>query len=304
MVEEGSLRDYPFASRMAVRNTKDELAGGGGGGLDGAVATFTFLVIEEGFEEARAVEIGPQRLSDENFSVRDLPQQEIADAHFAAGADEKIGIGKVGGVEVACQIFLGDRLGRLMAVARGEDCVHGIDNFCTATIVQRDVQDHTGVFRQRFSGFASIFLDGFGEFVSAPQKTHADIVSLEQRHLFANVFAQELHQEFDLGFGAAPILDGKGVESERFDLQTRGGLDGNTGRFCSGAVSGNARKMTLLSPAAVAVHDDGDVAREAGEIEFLEEARFFGGDGSEGFELNAGMRHGVFPKQILFTAQS
>jgi hypothetical protein len=69
------------------------LAGGGGGGVDGAIAAFALLEIEEGFQEACAVEIGPERFGDENFSVCDLPEKEIADAHFAGGANEEVRVG-------------------------------------------------------------------------------------------------------------------------------------------------------------------------------------------------------------------
>jgi hypothetical protein len=273
------------------------LAGGGGRGLDGAVAAFAFLIIEKGFEEARAIEIGPESFGDKDFSVGDLPKKEVADAHFAAGANEEIGIGKIGGVEMSREIFLGDEFWRLVAVAiaRGQDGVHSIDNFGAATVVEGDVQHHAGVLGEGLGGFASIALNGFREFVGAAEEAHADIISLKQRHLLADIFAQELHEEFDFGFGAAPIFDRESVKGERFDVQTRGGFDGHAGGLRASAVSRDTGKMAFLSPAAVAVHDDRDVARKAGEIEFFEEMRFFGGDGAKSFELRAGVRHGEFP---------
>src|SRR5215813_8998597 len=60
---------------------------------DAAVAAFALLELDERFEETRAIEIGPKRFGDEDFSVGDLPKQEIRDAHFAAGADEQVGVG-------------------------------------------------------------------------------------------------------------------------------------------------------------------------------------------------------------------
>ena len=145
-----------------------------------------------------------------------------------------------------------------------------------------------------FGGFAGIFLNAFGKFVGAAEETHADVVALEQRHLLANVFAEELHEEFDFGFGAAPVFDGEGVEGEGFDVQARAGFDGHAGGLRAGAMTGDAGKMAFLSPAAVAVHDDGNVTGEAGEIEFFEEMGLFGGDRAEGFEMSAGMRHDAF----------
>jgi hypothetical protein len=53
-------------------------------------------------------------------------------------------------------------------------------------------------------------------------------------------------------------------------VEASASLDGHAGGLRAGAVSGDAGEMALLGPAAVAIHDDGDVAREAGEIEFFE----------------------------------
>ncbi len=49
------------------------LASGGGWRLDGSIAAFALLIVEEGFEEARAVEVRPQRFGDEDFGIGNLP---------------------------------------------------------------------------------------------------------------------------------------------------------------------------------------------------------------------------------------
>jgi len=109
------------------------LAGGGFGGVNTTVAAFAFLEVEEGFEEVGSIEIRPQRFGDEDFRVGNLPEKKIADAHFTAGADEEIGIGKVGSVEMARDLFLGD--GLTMVVGLGEDGIHGVHNFSAAAVV-------------------------------------------------------------------------------------------------------------------------------------------------------------------------
>ena len=67
---------------------------------EAAVAAFALLEIDQRFEQARAGEIGPESFGDVDFGVGDLPEQEIADAHFAAGANQQVGIGQAGGVEM------------------------------------------------------------------------------------------------------------------------------------------------------------------------------------------------------------
>src|SRR5262245_36000752 len=66
------------------------------------------VVLLERVVELQFAEIGPERLRHQQFGVGDLPEQKIADAHFAAGADEQVRIGQVGGVEVLAQNLFGD----------------------------------------------------------------------------------------------------------------------------------------------------------------------------------------------------
>ena len=64
-----------------------------------AKAAVALLIIENGVQQIGAPEIRPQRFGDVQLGIGDLPQQEIADAHFAGGPDQKIGIGQAGGVK-------------------------------------------------------------------------------------------------------------------------------------------------------------------------------------------------------------
>src|ERR1700686_346412 len=75
-----------------------------------AVAAFAFLKFHERFEQAGAVEVGPQCFADVHFGVGNLPQQEIAYAHFPAGANEQIWIGQAFGVQITRNFIFGDAL--------------------------------------------------------------------------------------------------------------------------------------------------------------------------------------------------
>jgi hypothetical protein len=48
-------------------------------------------------------------------------------------------------------------------------------------------------------------------------------------------------------------------------------------------MSGYARQMTPLRPAAVAIHDDSNMLRQAVRIQIAEQWLFFAGRGFEGF---------------------
>src|ERR1700730_5917223 len=201
-----------------------------------------------------------------------------------------------------------------VAGALREDGVHGIDYFRAASVVEGDAQAHAGVCGGLLGGLAYIFLHSWGKLIDSAEKAHADVVALEDRHFFADIFAQELHEEIGFDFGAAPILDGESVEGESFDVQPRASFDGGAGSLGAVAVAGDSRKMTALCPAAVAIHDDRHVARHAREIKLSEQFGLFHAQGTEGLwsvdkrwrEL-FGVWHGdrrEVPGRFPFTAQS
>src|SRR6266581_8123141 len=94
---------------------------------DAPITALAFLKFEQGLQQSRAVEVWPERLGDENLRIRNLPEQEIADAHFAAGADQQVGVRQALGIQVPGQPFLADALCGSMAVAFLENCIHGVD---------------------------------------------------------------------------------------------------------------------------------------------------------------------------------
>src|SRR5271170_5451902 len=55
---------------------------------EAAVPPLALLKVEQRFIKLRGCEIGPQRFGHINLGVCNLPEQKIADAHFAAGADQ------------------------------------------------------------------------------------------------------------------------------------------------------------------------------------------------------------------------
>ena len=60
-----------------------------------------------------AVEIGPQDIAENQLRVGYLPQQKVADSLFATGADQQVGIGYVGGRQIAGETLGIDVVGRL-----------------------------------------------------------------------------------------------------------------------------------------------------------------------------------------------
>jgi hypothetical protein len=339
-----------------VGQSVDAGAGGGIWLIQAAVAAIAFLEFYQGFEQAGAVEIGPQRFADVHFGVGDLPEEEIAYPHFSAGADEQIGVRQAFGVQITGDFIFGDALEMAVAVdprvfarflvflfrghmtvasgggvtvsrmaarlvticsvagALREDRVHGVDDFRTAAVVEGDAQAHAGVCGGLLGGLAYVFLHAEGKLVDAAQKAHANIIPLDERHFFADIFAQELHEEIGFNFGAAPILDGKSVERQRFDVEPCASFNGGASCLGAVAVTSDSRKMAALRPAAVAIHDNRHMAWHAGEVEQSEQLGLLHAQWTEGlWSANSrwrelfGVWHGdrrEVPGRFPFTAQS
>ena len=59
-------------------------------------------------KELRSFEIRPEGRRDDKFRVADLPQEKVAHAHFAAGANEQVRVRHVAGPEMVRNDFFGD----------------------------------------------------------------------------------------------------------------------------------------------------------------------------------------------------
>src|SRR5947209_867945 len=112
--------------------------------LDPTISTFAFLVRDKGFVETRFVEIGPQCVRHPDFGIGDLPEKKVADAEFSARADQEIGIRKAGGIKIITEFLFRDRCSGLLSSV-GQNPVHGVDDFCTTTVIEGETEDHSAV---------------------------------------------------------------------------------------------------------------------------------------------------------------
>src|SRR5207253_4764453 len=95
---------------------------------DAAIAPLPLLVFQQRFQQARPVEVWPERLSNENFRVGNLPQQKIAYPHLPAGTDQQVRVRQPFGVQMPGKLLLGNFARCSVAVALGKDRVQGVDN--------------------------------------------------------------------------------------------------------------------------------------------------------------------------------
>ncbi len=100
-------------------------------------------------------------------------------------------------------------------------------------------------------------------------------------HLAAQVVLEQAHQRRDLALRPLPVLDREGVERQHLEAQPGRGLDRLAHGLDAGAVALDARLAALLRPAAVAVHDDRDVTRQAREVDRTKDLRLVAAGGHD-----------------------
>ena len=103
----------------------------------GAKASMPLIILLDSGVELGFSEIGPKRRRDDQLGVGDLPEQKVANAHLAAGADQQIRVGNITRVKVLRNNLLGDFGGvELSGFDLLGDAPHGIDDLRAATVAQ------------------------------------------------------------------------------------------------------------------------------------------------------------------------
>ena len=241
--------------------------------IDAAEAAAAGCEIAQGFVEFFDGEFGPEGVGDVELGVADLPEEVVADAHFAGGADEEVGVGHAGGVEVFGEGLFGDLGGaEFAAFYFFGDAADGVGDLHARAVVDGEAEGHAGVAAGGFEGVFEFFEDLGGEAFAATDLDELDVVVDEESALRAHVLDVEVHEEADFFGGAVPVFRGEGVERELLDVEAGRFFDDGADGFGAGAVACEAWETAGAGPAAVAVHDDGDVAR----------GRRLGGDAEDG----------------------
>ena len=267
-----------------------------GGFAESSEAAFALLIVGDGFEEMEAAEVGPEAVGDEDLGVGDLPQEEVGDALLAGGADDEVGVGHVSGIEAGVELrlvdagldgivdpFGGEHVfdGDAALVGFSDEIVDegagGVDDLGAGTVVEGESEGGAGVFGRLLGGPLHGVLHLLREFMRAADVCHADVVVVHALDIGEQVAAQELHEEVDFIFGAAEVVfEREGVEGDPGEIDARGGLDDELNALGTLLVAEETLEGALASPAAIAVHDDGDVLRHARGIERVVEDTFFG----------------------------
>src|SRR5262245_46493942 len=89
--------------------------GVGASAADAAIASLTPTKLRDRLLKVLLAEVGPQRVDKHQLGIGALPQQEIADALLAAGADQQVGIGHARRQEFTLEALFVDGVRRQFA---------------------------------------------------------------------------------------------------------------------------------------------------------------------------------------------
>src|SRR5207249_5000116 len=238
--------------------------------LGGGAAEAALALLEEGerLEVVALAEVGPQGVGHVHLGVRELPEEEVAEAHLAAGADQEIGIRDAARAEVLGERAGGDPVGVELAAPDAPGAgARGARDLLAPAVADGEDHGHTGVAPGRGDGGAQRPAHRQRQAAEAADGEQADLVLHHLAELGRQVAAEERHEPVDLARRAAPVLRGEGVEREVADAEAPAGLDYRPHRFLADAMPLQTRQAAPFGPAPVAVHDDGHVTRQVSRID-------------------------------------
>ena len=213
-------------------------------------------VLGQRLVERRLVEVRPQLVAEVQLGVGALPEQEVADAQLARGADQQLGVVHLRGVQVTAEGSAPSPLPRAAASRRGR-----VQQLPAAAVVEGDVQRHPRVGCGERFGLLDAAHQLLRYAVTAPDEAHARPALVHVGHLRIYHLDEQVHERRHLFGRAAPVLGGERVHRHLEDPEVERVLEDAAQRLRAGPVACRHGQPPALRPAAVAVHDDGDVAR-------------------------------------------
>ena len=101
------------------------------------------------------------------------------------------------------------------------------------------------------------------QFIDAPDEADAHILLVHLPFFLVEILGKEAHEEIDLIMRPLPVFRGKRIDRQNFQLQIDRCIQNIMQRIHTRAMTDRAQEALPLRPASVAVHDDGNMARQA-----------------------------------------
>lgn len=208
----------------------------------------------DGGIEVVAAEVRPQGGGEIKLGIGQLPQHEVADARFAAGADQQIGRRQPGGTQERLERLRTQGLDGLPRIGP-DPGLNGLDNVPLPTVVQRHIElqalSASGV---RF-GTGHQGLQGGGKCMPVAQKPQAHPLRDQIGDFLLYEAAKQEHERSHLRTRAAPVLCTERKYRHHGNLARSTRTHKRSHGINAGFVTQWDRPTALLRPATIAVHD-------------------------------------------------
>ena len=105
-------------------------------------------------------------------------------------------------------------------------------------------------------------LTGLRKIVQTADGLETNVIPHHLRGLIPQEALEQLHECSDFDLRSLPVFAGERIEGEVLHAEFAAAFDYLTNALCTFAMSTGSHLATLFGPAAIAVHNDGDVARD------------------------------------------
>ena len=214
----------------------------------------------DGFFQARWRKLGPKVVGEKQFGIGRLPEHEVADAGFAARADEQIHFGGIGRAEVRGQGSFDHALQALAGVGLLPG-LSGLHHVPSPAVVGTDREGDAGVAGGLRFGPHDEFLQHGGKAAFVTHHLQAHAVGAHVVHLFLQVGHEQAHEAGDFFGGALPVFGAEGEQAQVGHAHFSASLDDVAHLPCPGGMPHGRRHEAVFGPTPVAIHDDGNVLR-------------------------------------------
>ena len=142
-----------------------------------------------------------------------------------------------------------------------KEALDPVDDLQPAAVAERENESQPVVLRGLLDRFVQLLLAGLRQIRQATDRLEPNIFFHQLRRLFLQETLEQAHQRKNFALRPLPVFGRKGIEGEKLDPQIAAAFDAGAHRVGAFFVALDPRQSALLRPAAVAIHDDGDVAR-------------------------------------------
>src|SRR3569623_1022204 len=183
-----------------------------------AEATLAADIRGQGLVAGPRIEIGPEGIGEVQYRIGEMPQQKIADALFAAGADEEIGLGQTVQGELALEQVGGDVGGAKFAgLDACAEPARRLRHVPAPAVIGGDHQREAGVLLRQRLGGSDLRLHARFEGLALPHHLEAHVVLVQFLGLALLRSDEQLHQQAHLVLRAAPVFAAEGEQGEDLD---------------------------------------------------------------------------------------